>query len=172
MIRSLLALSALWCLLAACATTPSSFEQGTAAGRAGDFATAETLLRRSINNNESVPESWNNLANVYFLTNRKPQAIQALTVAARYGLSRAQTRLVSLNQPVPPADLVNKRVGPSGSEALAQILNAGVQGWNQGMANAAAQPPQVFAPIASPQRTNCDSTQTAPGQFTTTCATK
>ena len=61
-------------------------------------------------------------------------AIRYMTLAARYGIASAQEALVSVGAPVPPADLA--RSNTSGGVGALDLLNAAVQGWNEGRAQA------------------------------------
>ena len=159
-----LAAAFLAALLAGCAST---YNDGTRAGQAGNYALAEQLFIKAIQEGDNVASSWNNLGVVYMNTNRTELAIRCYTMGARYGNAVSQTNLVSLNRPVPTPDLVNAQQGRTGTESVLQILNAGVQGYNQGRTAAAAPPPIYRAP--EPQKFKCESRQTATGRVDTDC---
>lgn len=108
-------------LLAGCAST---YNDGTRAGQAGNYALAEQLFIKAIQEGDNVPSSWNNLGVVYMNTNRTELAVRSYTMGARYGNAVSQGNLVSLNRPVPPPDLVNVRQVGMRAEAVSRILYA------------------------------------------------
>lgn len=107
-------------LLAGCANYAT--EQANAYRR-GDFAQAERLALQAIRSGHELDKSWFNLGLTYQRTGRQAQAIRAYTMGARYGDPRSQQALVSLNQPVPAADLAQR-----GTDGIA----AGLDGFNRG----------------------------------------
>lgn len=108
-------------LLAGCANYAT--EQANAYRR-GDFAEAERLALQAISAGNELDKSWFNLGVTYQRTGRQAQAVKAYTMAARYGHPRGQQALVSLNQPVPAADLAQR----SSTDGIA----AGIDGFNRG----------------------------------------
>jgi len=152
-------------ILAGCAT---AYSDGTNALQASNYTLAESLLVKALEEGDNVPGAWNNLGVVYMRTNRMDLAVRCYTMAARHGDTVGQANLVRLNRPVPTADLVNAQKGTTGSEAVLQILNAGVQGYNQGKATPVGQqsPSQL---TLDPPKLKCESKRTATGTIDTEC---
>jgi hypothetical protein len=88
--------------LAGCAT---SYNDGTKAAEAGNYALAEQMLVRAIREGDSVGAAWNNLGVVYGRTGRHDLALRSYNMGARHGNENSKANLRSLGRPVPPADL-------------------------------------------------------------------
>jgi len=112
-------------LLVGCSTT---YNDGTRALEAGNYALAEQLLVRAIREGDAVAESWNNLGVVYSRTNRLELAIQSYKMGARYGNPNSRDNLTKLGRAVPAPDLITSsepsaRPGtPGGGAATANSI--------------------------------------------------
>lgn len=163
-----LVLSSATAFLIALTGCASIYNDGTKASEAGNWPLAEKLLIQAIHEGDNVPGAWNNLGVVYQRTGRLPQAIQAYTIAARYGDSVAQQNLVALGKPVPPTDLARPGASNmSNAEAILLLTGAAAQGYTQGRANAPPVAPLPQLPAAQPT-IRCTST-TIGNQTSTVC---
>lgn len=110
-----------------CATNYSA--EGVRSLEAGDYAKAEASFQAAIRSGDNMARDWDNLGVLYYRASASSparddlmrKAAASFTMAARYGSTTAQQRLVRLNLPVPPADLMGaqKRRGPDFTEVLA-----------------------------------------------------
>ena len=107
----------LWVVLLASALVgcASTYDDGTRALQARDYALAEQLFIRAIREGDSVPESWNNLGVAYMGTNRVELAAQSFTMGARHGNENSRKNLTKLNRPIPSPDLLNSQNVPNGT---------------------------------------------------------
>ena len=108
---SIRVLKSLWVVilgvgLCSCATT---YDDGTRALQASNYAAAEQLLVKAIKEGDNVAAAWNNLGVVYARTARPELAVKSYTMAARYGDANARKNLTELNKPVPLPDLIGAR---------------------------------------------------------------
>ncbi len=106
-------------VVAGCATT---YNDGTRALQAQNYALAEQLLLQAIREEDNVAGSWNNLGVVYVRTNRNELAARSWTMGARYGDEKARENLREIGRPVPPPDLVD---APSSGRSGAGSVSAG-----------------------------------------------
>ena len=106
-------------VLVGCAST---YDDGTRALQARDYALAEQLFIKAIREGDSVPESWNNLGVAYMGTSRVELAAQSFTMGARYGNENSRKNLIRLNKPVPSPDLLNSQYAPTGSASTSRGL--------------------------------------------------
>lgn len=157
---SSLALAA--CLLG-CAST---YNDGTRAAEAKNYALAEQLFIRAIQEGDSPGSSWNNLGHVYMQTNRSELAMRSFVMAARYGNEVARLNLTKFNKPVPAPDLAGSPGGSAGTTAVLQILNSGVQGYNDGRSSAASRE------TVRPSEVKCETSVAFGGRVDTTCKQK
>ena len=158
----LLSLAVAVCV-AGCAST---YNDGTRAAEAGNYALAEQLYVRAIQEGDSPGSSWNNLGVVYMRTNRPEFAVRSYVMAARYGNENARLNLTKLNKPVPAPDLASSTGGSAGGSAALQILNAGVQGYNEGRTSAAGRA------TAQPSEVKCETSVAFGGSVVTNCKQK